>query len=91
MDKIKEHKKYIQKIITNHLLDDVDYTTKYCKQNKLFISMISGDYSDRNIYTVIDSGILKIKKEINGTSKNRCKLYIKGSDLKSALKTYYNL
>jgi hypothetical protein len=90
MDKINKHKEYIKKLLLE-INDKEQYTTKYCKKNQLFISMITGEYKERNLYSVISSNILKVRKEINGTSQKRCKLYITGKDLKSALRDYYKI
>jgi hypothetical protein len=90
MEKIINQKAKIKNFLLT-INDSEQYTTKYCKQNKLFISMVTGEYKDRILYIVIDSGLLKVRREVNGTSKKRCKLYFTGADLKSALKSFYNL
>lgn len=90
MEKIKKHKIYIAKMLLE--INDKDiYNTKYCKENKLFISMKTGELQHRNVYLLISQGLLKVKREINGISKKLCKLYITGKDLKSALKNYYQI
>jgi hypothetical protein len=53
--------------------------------------MKTGEYNDRIIYAVISSGVLKVSRELNGTSKSLSKIYFTGKDLKQALLKYYNL
>lgn len=90
MEKINKHKEYIKSVM-REINDKKQYTTKYCKQKKLFISMITGEYNQRNLYAVISNNLLKVHREINGTSQKRCKLYITGKDLKNSLKDYYKI
>ncbi len=90
MQKIEKHKQYIQKFIPE-INDKEIYTTFTLKDKKLFVSMKTGDYNNRIIYAVISSGILKVKKELNGTSQRLPKIYFSGKNLKEALLKYYNL
>ena len=96
MNKLLEHKKYIKGIIEE--LENPEkkkykllYTTKFCKEYKLFASLKTGEYNERNLYAVIQSGLLKTKREMNGTSTKLAKIYFTGEALAEALKKYYNL
>jgi len=90
MNTVAKHKKYIANIISELQPKEI-YTTKFCKEKKLFVSLKTGEYNERNLYAVITNGLLKSKREMNGTSTKLAKIYFTGDALTEALTKYYNL
>lgn len=89
---MKEHIKRISKFIKT-LNENAFYDTSFVVKNDLFIKERKGCIVGGHeiYYYVINRGLLKVRKKTPIGVSKRAILEIKGSDLKNALKIYYNL
>ncbi len=87
-EEISRIKKFLPKIEDNKF-----YDTGFIALNNLFVKERKGEIVGGHeiYYYVIQRGLLKAKKEKQIGVSKRAVYKIKGSDLKEAIKIYYNL
>lgn len=87
---MQEHLKKINKL-AKQIIDDENYTPKFCFQNQIFVPLTTLQFTTRTFYTLVENGMLKVKKVKVGKKKERVRYSIKGNDLKKAMFEYYKI